>query len=84
MVAVGETVIDRPVPSNVPEEQEPEYQRQLAPVPRLPPITDKEVVPPGQTLLGEAFAPVATREIELIVRIVLVNDVLLHEPSALT
>ena len=49
MVAVGVTVIDAPVPSDVPVVHEPEYHFQLPPVPKLPPLIDSTEEFPGHT-----------------------------------
>ena len=59
MVAVGETVIDAPVPSDVPEEHEPEYHFQLPSVPKLPPLIDNTEELPGHTDDGLDEAVVA-------------------------
>ena len=53
------TVIVAPVPSDVPLVQEPEYQFQLPPVPKLPPLIDSSEEFPGQTEDGLDDAVVA-------------------------
>ena len=50
VVVVGETVIVEPVPAVVPA-QFTLYQRQLAPVPRFPPLMLSVVFPPRQIVL---------------------------------
>ena len=62
MVVVGLTVIVAPKPSDVPEIQEPEYQFQLPPVPKLPPIIDNMEELPGHTDDGPDDAAVADVE----------------------
>ena len=62
MVAVGETVIIAPIPSDVPEVHEPEYQFQLPPVPRLPPLMESIEEIPGHTDNGPDDAEVADVE----------------------
>ena len=59
MVAVGVTVIVVPVPSDVPDVHEPEYQFQLPPVPKLPPLILITEVLPGHTDDGLDEADVA-------------------------
>jgi hypothetical protein len=61
-VAVGVTVIDVPVPWDVPEEHEPEYHFQLALVPNEPPLKVNLDVFPGQTAVTEAVADAATED----------------------
>lgn len=53
VVDEGDTLIAAPVPANVPP-QLPVYHFQLAPVPKLPPLTDKLVALPLQMLLFAA------------------------------
>ena len=63
MVAVGETVIVAPEPSDVPEVHEPEYQFQLPPVPKLPPLIVRTEEFPEHTddgLDDAEIAPVET------------------------
>ena len=55
----GDTVKVVPVPIKVPP-QDAEYHFQLAPVPKLPPLRVKVVVPPEQIDDGLAEAPVGT------------------------
>ncbi len=45
VVAVGDTVMLAPVPADVPPHEDV-YHFQLAPVPRLPPLTDSVVLLP--------------------------------------
>ena len=59
MVAVGVTFIVAPVPSDVPDVHEPEYQFQLPPVPKLPPLIDNTEEFPGHTDDGLDNAVVA-------------------------
>ena len=62
VVAVGVTVIEAPVPSNVPLVHEPEYHFQLPPVPKLPPLIESTEEFPGQTEDGLDEAEVADVE----------------------
>ena len=50
MFAVGETVIEGPLPTDV-TPHELLYHCQLAPVPNEPPLTDKVVLPPLQMVV---------------------------------
>ena len=79
---VGLTVTDEPVPTKVPP-QLPEYHFQLAPVPRLPPLTVRVVLPPLQMVVVPVM-PVAAVERLLTVTVALAHVVVLHVPSALT
>ena len=63
--------------------QEPEYQFQLAAVPRLPPLIPRVVEPPVQ--IGDVpVTDVAAVDLVFTVRIILIQVVVLHNPSALT
>ena len=84
MVAVGVTVIVAPAPSDVPEIHEPEYQFQLPPVPKLPPIIDNIEVLPGHTEDGLDEAEVASADIVLSSTFVVTHMVLPQVPSTLT
>ena len=59
MVEVGVTVIVVPMPSDVPEVHEPEYQFQFPPVPKLPPLIESSEEFPGHTEDGLDEAVVA-------------------------
>ena len=83
MVTVGETEIDVPVPSRVPP-QEPEYQFQVPPVPRDPPVKLSVVGWPSQLGFTLAEALVAATERLFTVTVTLTQPVVLHTPSALT
>jgi hypothetical protein len=50
VVAVGDTVMLAPVPADVPPHDDV-YHFQLAPVPKLPPLTDSVVFLPRQIVL---------------------------------
>ena len=52
-------MIIAPMPSNVPEVHEPEYQFQLPPVPKLPPLMESIEELPGHTEDGLEDAVVA-------------------------
>ena len=52
-------MIVAPLPSDVPVEHEPEYQFQLPPVPKLPPLIDSTEEFPGHTDNGLDEAEVA-------------------------
>ena len=73
---VGLTVTDEPVPNKVPP-QLPEYHVQLAPVPRLPPLTVRVVLPPLQMVVVPVI-PVAAAERLLTVTVTLVPPVVLE------
>ena len=51
------------MPSDVPEVHEPEYQFQLPPVPKLPPLMDSTEELPGHTEDGFDDADVASVDI---------------------
>jgi hypothetical protein len=50
VLTVGDTVMLAPVPANVPPHDDV-YHFQLAPVPRLPPLTERVVFLPRQIVL---------------------------------
>ena len=64
MVVVGLTVIVAPKPSDVPEIQEPEYQFQLPPVPKLPPIIDSTEELPGH--IDDGLDEVAVADVDTV------------------
>ena len=80
---VGLTLSVAPVPSSVPP-QEPLYQVQLAPVPRVPPVIPKVVLLPEHIVARLAVAVVAATELLLTVIVTLWQAVVLQVPSALT
>ena len=80
----GVTVTVAPVPTAVPLPQPLLYHFQSAPVPKLPPVILKVVLPPLQMVVAEALALVAGIEVSLTVMETLAQLVLLHNPSALT
>ena len=84
MFAVGVTVIVAPVPSGVPEVHEPEYQFQLPPVPKLPPLIVSNEEFPEHTDDGLDDAEIAPVEKILSSTFAVTHDVLPHVPSALT
>ena len=84
MVAVGLTVIVAPVPSDVPEVHDPEYQFQLPPVPKLPPLIDNTDVLPKQIEEGLDEALVAEVDSVLSSTFAVTHDVFPQVPSALT
>ena len=58
------TVIVAPLPSDAPPEHEPEYQFQLPPVPKTPPLIESTEEFPGHTDDGLENAEVAEVETE--------------------
>jgi hypothetical protein len=66
VLLAGVTVIVEPVPTSVPP-QEVEYHFQTAPVPKDPPVTDKEVLAPIQSAEAPAVALVGATDSDLIV-----------------
>ena len=68
VVAVGVTVIDEPVPTNVPP-QLPVYHFQAAPLPKLPPATVKVTAVGPHTVVADAVAPVGAVDNELMVMV---------------
>jgi hypothetical protein len=71
-----------PVPADVPP-QDDVYHLQLAPVPRLPPLTDSVVFLPRQIVLVPVIEVVGT-DVSCTITITLLQMVLLQVPSALT
>ena len=84
MVAVGETVIIAPVPSDVPEVHEPEYHFQLPPIPKLPPLIESTEAFPGHTDDGVDVALVAAVDTVKSPTFAVTHNVLPQLPSALT
>ena len=80
---VGETEMDVPIPSRVPP-QEPEYQFQVPPVPKVPPAMLSVVGCPSQLGFTLAEALVTATEKLFTVTVTLSHAVVLHTPSALT
>ena len=68
VVIVGYEFNVAPEPSKLPP-QEPEYQYQLAPEPKLPPVWVRDVKAPEQTFDGEAAAETAATDKVLIVTV---------------
>ena len=81
--AVGFTVIELPVPADVPP-HEPVYQCHVAPVPRLPPVTIRVLLVPLQVLLFAIETPVGDVDKELTTTVPFAQPVVLQAPSALT
>jgi len=81
VVAAGATVTLLPVPTDVPP-QLPLYHFQLAPAPRLPPLTLNVVFLPRQIVVVPVI-DVAGTEVSWTVTVTLLQIVLLHVPSAL-
>ena len=84
MVTVGVTFIVAPVPSDVPEVHEPEYQFQLPPVPKLPPLIVSTEEFPEHTDDGLDDAVVAAVDKVLSTTFAVTQNVLPQVPSALT
>ena len=82
VVAVGDTVMLAPVPADVPPHDDV-YHLQLAPVPRLPPLTDSVVFFPRQIVLVPLIE-VAGNEVSCTVILILLQIVMLFVPSART
>ena len=82
-MANGETVTGIPVPTLAPP-QLPEYQNQIAFVPREPPVFERTTLLPRQTLEEVAVAEVGLVDEIFTFRIYVVQEVVLHEPSNLT
>ena len=66
MVVLTVTFNVVPVPTKVPP-QLPLYHFQVAPAPRLPPVTLKVTVPGPQSVVDDAIAPVGSVDRELTV-----------------
>ena len=77
-MAVGETLILLPVPTNVPP-QLPEYQFATAPVPAVPPVKVNVVELPLQTVVVP-FIPVGATESVWTVTVILAHVVVLQVP----
>ena len=77
-------MIIAPVPSDVPDAHEPEYQFQLPPVPKLPPLIDSTEEFPGHTNDGLDDAVVAEVDTVLSSTFVVTHIVFPQVPSALT
>ena len=84
MVTDGVTVIDRPVPIEVPVPQPPAYHFHEAFVPNEPPVTLRFVFCPTQRIAETAEAPVGFVDGFLTVTVTDAQLVLLQSPSALT
>ena len=78
------TVIVVPVPSNVPEVHEPEYQFQLPPVPKLPPVRVNTEVLPRHIADGKDAAEVAAIDRVFSSTFAVTQLVFPQVPSALT
>lgn len=83
MLVVGETTIADPVPNKAPP-QLPLYHFQLAPVPKLPPLTVRVVLLPEHIVDDVAAILVAAIEVSLTVISFEIQAVVLQVPSALT
>ena len=77
-------MIVAPEPSNVPDVHEPEYQFQLLPVPKLPPLIVSTEEFPEHTDDGLDDADIAPVETILSSTFADTQDVLPQVPSALT
>jgi hypothetical protein len=82
VVAVGDTVMLAPVPAEVPPHDDV-YHFQLAPVPRLPPLTDSVVFLPLQIVVVPVIEDAGT-DVSCTVTVTLLQMVVLQVPSALT
>ena len=76
-------MIEAPLPNNAPP-QLPEYQYQLEPGPKMPPLSLSVDDEPEIIAVGDAVADVGGVERVLIVNVPLTQGVVLHNPSALT
>lgn len=83
VVAVGDTLMDAPVPTSVPP-HDPLYQFHVAPVPSEPPLTVSVDEPEGQMLGELAVADVGAVEEVLSDTVTLWQEVVLHVPAAFT
>ena len=79
----GATLIFAPVPTAVPP-QLPEYHFQYAPVPSVPPVTDRVVESPAQIVVGLAAAEDGSVESVFILTGRFTHNVFPEQPSALT
>ena len=82
-MVTGDTPNVVPAPSKVPP-QDPEYQFQVAPVPKVPPVTERVVAWLGQVGLTLADTLAAATELVLTVTVTLTQAVVLQVPSART
>lgn len=64
--------------------QEPEYQFQFAPVPKLPPVEVRVVDEPWHKVEGDAETEEGGNERRLTIIVTLAHEVVLKGPSALT
>ena len=83
VVVVGDTVTMESFPSYVPP-QVPLYQLQTEPTPNDPPVSNKVVDDPEHIVDGVPDAIVAGVELVFNVILVLIQFVVLHNPSPLT
>ena len=83
VVTEGDTSIEALLPIEVPP-QLPAYHAQLAPAPRLPPVTVRVAVPPGQTEVRLAEVPVGAVDAVFTVIVLFVQPVVLQIPTART
>ena len=77
-------MIVAPEPSDVPDVHELEYQFQLPPVPKLPPLIDSTEEFPGHIDDGLDNAVIAAVDTVLSSTFAVKHDVLPHVPSTLT
>ena len=82
-LTVGKRLTEEPDFKYTPP-QEPEYQFQLAPELRFPPLILNDVVTPLHNNEGFAIADDAAVEFEIIVTVTSEQAVVLHEPDAFT
>ena len=83
VVVTGEKVLLLPENRYIPP-QEPEYQFQFAPVPRLPPVNERVDDDPEHRFGGFALTDEEAVETKLTVTVELTQLVVLYVPSALT
>jgi hypothetical protein len=83
VVTVGDTFNVLPEPIEVPPHV-PAYHFQLAPVPKVPPLTVRTTSVPVQVVSSEALMLLAANESAFSVIILLTQAVLPHIPSART
>lgn len=82
VVLDGATTIDEPVPNKVPPHDEVNHF-QIAPVPRLPPLTVRVTLVPLQIVVAEAVIPLAGNDVSSTFIVLLMQAVELQVPSAL-
>ena len=75
--------MEAPLPTEVPP-QLPLYHCHVAPLPSVPPLTDRVVGEPGQTVAGNADAEAGAVEFEFTVTVTEAQVVVLQVPCALT